>query len=45
MWETLLAEALSRSASKDPVVPALLFAPDAWDAFCAGVKSGELGLA
>jgi hypothetical protein len=30
--------------SKDPVGPALLFTPDAWDAFCAGVKSGELDL-
>jgi hypothetical protein len=29
--------------SKDPAGPALLFTPDAWDAFCAGVKSGELG--
>jgi len=30
--------------SKDPAGPALLFAPVAWDAFCAGVKSGEFGL-
>jgi hypothetical protein len=30
--------------SKDPAGPALLFAPRAWDAFCAGVKSGEFGL-
>jgi hypothetical protein len=30
--------------SKDPAAPALLFAPGAWDAFCAGVKSGEFGL-
>jgi len=30
--------------SKDPAGPALLFAPDAWHAFCADVKSGELGL-
>jgi hypothetical protein len=29
--------------SKDPAGPALLFAPGAWGAFCAGVKSGELG--
>ena len=29
--------------SKDHAGPALLFAPAAWDAFCAGVKSGELG--
>jgi Domain of unknown function (DUF397) len=30
--------------SKDPAGPALPFAPGAWDAFCAGVKSGEFGL-
>jgi hypothetical protein len=30
--------------SKDPAGPALLFTADAWDAFCADVKSGELGL-
>jgi hypothetical protein len=30
--------------SKDTAGPALLFTPHAWDAFCAGVKSGELGL-
>lgn len=30
--------------SKDPAGPALLFAPGAWDAFSAGVKSGEFGL-
>ena len=30
--------------SKDPAGPALLFTPGAWDAFCAGVKSGEFGL-
>lgn len=30
--------------SKDPAGPALFFAPGAWDAFCAGVKSGEFGL-
>jgi hypothetical protein len=29
---------------KDPAGPALLFTPGAWDVFCAGVKSGELGL-
>ena len=30
--------------SNVPVGPALLFTSGAWDAFCAGVKSGELGL-
>jgi predicted secreted Zn-dependent protease len=30
--------------SKNPAGPALLFTPDAWDAFCAGVKRGELDL-
>ncbi|WP_316526704.1 DUF397 domain-containing protein [Kitasatospora brasiliensis] len=28
--------------SKDPGGPALLFAADAWVAFIAGIKSGEL---
>jgi hypothetical protein len=39
-----LPEAVAVRDSKDPAGPALLFTPDAWDAFCAGVKSGELGL-
>jgi Domain of unknown function (DUF397) len=30
--------------SKDPAGPALLFAPATWAAFCAGLKSGDLGL-
>ena len=30
--------------SKDPADPALLFTPDAWDAFRAGVNTGELAL-
>ena len=30
--------------SKDPAGPALVVPPEAWDAFCAGVRRGEFGL-
>ncbi|WP_433601513.1 DUF397 domain-containing protein [Nocardia sp. CA-135953] len=29
--------------SKNPTGPALVFAPEAWDAFAAGVRDGEFG--
>jgi hypothetical protein len=30
--------------SKHPDGPALVVTPEAWDAFCAGVKRGDFGL-
>ena len=30
--------------SKDPGGPVLVFTPDVWRAFTAGIKAGELGL-
>jgi hypothetical protein len=30
--------------SKNPVGPALAFAPEEWAAFAAGIKAGEFGL-